>query len=100
MKNINPNFYHRYCELFHDDRDLSDSINVMATRAKSVLYLLSAQFETEDDNTLCNEIIYDSIHSVICELNDIQAYLKAHSESQKQFDVSDYLNSLNAKNPL
>jgi hypothetical protein len=99
MKNIKPNLNHRFVQLFHDDRDLTDSINIMAIRAKSVLYLLSAQFESEDDNTLCNEIIYDSLSSVICELNDIQAYLKAFSESQKQFDVQDYLKSLNAKNP-
>lgn len=84
MKNIQPNFYHRYCELFHDDRDLTDSVNIMVTRARSVLHLLSAQFENEDDHTLCNTIIYDSISSVICELNDIEAYLKAHSDAQKK----------------
>jgi hypothetical protein len=98
-KSIRPNLDHRFCQLFDDHRDLTDTINIMAIRAKSVLYLLSSQFESEDDNTLCNEIIYDSISSVICELNDIQAYLKAFSESQTQFDISDYLTSLNAKNP-
>jgi hypothetical protein len=99
MKTIKPNLDHRFVQLFNDDRDLTDTINIMAIRAKSVLYLLSAQFEMEDDHTLPNVVIYDSISSVICELNDIQAYLKAFSESQTQFDVSDYLNSLNAKNP-
>ena len=99
MKTIKPNLNHRFAQIFNDDRDLTDTINIMAIRAKSVLYLLSAQFESEDDNTLFNEIIYDSISSVICELNDIQAYLKAFSESQNQFDVANYLNSLNAKKP-
>jgi hypothetical protein len=99
MKTIKPNLDHRYVQLFNDHRDLTDSVNIMAIRAKSVLYLLSSQFESEDDNTLPSVVIYDSISSVICELNDIQAYLKAFSESQNQFDVSDYLNSLNAKNP-
>ncbi len=99
MKTIKPNLNHRFVQLFHDDRDLTDTINIMATRAKSVLYLLSAQFEGEDDNTLCNEIIYDSLISVICELNDIQAYLRAFSDSEKEFDVANYLKSLNAKNP-
>jgi hypothetical protein len=99
MKTIKPNLDHRYVQSFQDDRDLTDTINIMAIRAKSVLYLLSSQFESEDDNTLCNEIIYDSISSVICEINDIQAYLRAFSESQKEFDVANYLNSLNAKKP-
>ena len=94
MKNIKPNFYHRYVELFHDDRDLTDSVNIMTCRAMSVLHLLSAQFEMEDDHTLCNSIIYDSLQSVICELNDIQAYLKAHSDSKKEFDVEAYLKTL------
>jgi hypothetical protein len=83
-KSIRPDFYYRYCELFHDDRDLTDSVNVMATRATAVLHLLSAQFESEDDNTLSNHIIYDSIHSVINEIQDIQAYLKAFSDAQKK----------------
>jgi hypothetical protein len=82
-KSIRPEFTHRYCDSFHDYRDLSDTVHIMADRAKSVLYLLSAQFESEDDNTLSNDIIFDSICSVICELNDMQAYLKAHSDTQK-----------------
>jgi hypothetical protein len=83
-KSIRPDFYYRYCELFHDDRDLTDSVNVMATRATAVLYLLSAQFEGEEDNTLPNYVIYDSICSVINEVQDIQAYLKAFSDAQKK----------------
>ena len=97
MKNkITPKFNHRFVQSFHDDRDLTDSVNVMTCRAKSVLYLLSAQFEMGDDHTLCNGTIYDSIHSVICELDDIQAYLRAFSESrkEKEFDVQDYLKTL------
>jgi hypothetical protein len=83
-KSIRPDFYYRYCELFHDDRDLTDSINIMATRATSMLYLLSAQFEGEDDNTLPSHVICDSICSVINEIQDIQAYLKAFSDAQKK----------------
>ena len=81
---ITPNLDHRFCHLFNDHRDLTDSVNIMAIRAKSVLFLLSAQFESEGDNTLCNEVIYDSICSVINEIQDIQAYLKAFSDAQKK----------------
>jgi|GEM_PF-2090417 len=84
IRSIKPNLDHRFSHIFHDDRDLTDSIHIMATRATSVLYLLSAQFETEDDNTLPHDTIYNSICSVIAELDDIQAYLKAFSDSQKQ----------------
>jgi hypothetical protein len=93
-KSIRPNLDHRFVQLFNDDRDLTDTINVMAIRAKSVLHLLSAQFESKGDNTLRHDIIYDSLSSVICELNDIQAYLRAFSDFEKEFDVSDYLKSL------
>lgn len=98
-KSIRPNLDHRFCQLFDDHRDLTDSVNIMVIRAKSVLYLISTQFESEGDNTLPDHVIYDSLSSVICELNDIQAYLKAFPNPEKEFDVSDYLNSLNAKNP-
>lgn len=83
-KSIRPNLDHRFVNLFNDHRDLTDSINIMAIRASSVLHLLSAQFESEGDNTLCHSIIYDSLSSVIQEINDIQAYLKAFSDAQKK----------------
>jgi hypothetical protein len=81
---IKPDLSHRFCHLFKDHRDLTDTVHIMTTRASSVLYLLSAQFESEGDNTLPSHVIYDSICSVINEINDIQAYLKAFSDSQKQ----------------
>lgn len=93
IRQIKPNLDHRFCHLFHDDRDLTNSVHIMTTRATSVLYLLSAQFESEDDRTLPHDTIYNSICSVIAELNDIQAYLRAFSDSkkEKEFDVEAYL---------
>lgn len=96
IRQIKPNLDHRFSHIFHDDRDLTDSVHIMATRATSVLYLLSAQFESEGDNTLPHDTIYNSICSVIAELDDIQAYLKAHSDSKKEFDVDAYLRTLSA----
>jgi hypothetical protein len=83
IRPIKPNLDHRFSHLFKDQRDLTDTVHIMAARATSVLYLLSAQFESEDDNTLPSHVIYDSICSVICELDDMKAYLKAFSDAQK-----------------
>jgi hypothetical protein len=37
IRPIKPNLDHRFSHIFHDDRDLTDSVHIMATRAKSVL---------------------------------------------------------------
>ena len=79
-----PDLSHRFSFLFHDHRDINDSVNLMIDRATGVLDLLSTQFEQEDSNTLCNESIYLAIASVSMELQDIKAYLKAFSDSKKQ----------------
>lgn len=77
MKNINPNFDHRFVHLFHDNRDISDTINLMTDRALGVLNVIATQFEDDDANTLDNAIIYCAIDSVIQEIQDIRAYLQA-----------------------
>lgn len=83
-KSIHPDLSHRFSFLFHDHRDISDSIHLMADRALGVLSLLSTQFEQEDSNTLCNESIYLALSNVEQELYDMKAYLKAFSDSQTQ----------------
>ena len=79
-----PDLSHRFIHLFKDYRDISDSIHLMVDRASGILDLLATQFEQEDSNTLCNESIYLAIASASMELQDIKAYLKAFSDSQKQ----------------
>ena len=56
----------------------------MTSRALGSLNLLATQFEDDDANTLDNEIIYQVIDGIAQEIMDIQAYLKAFSDSQKQ----------------
>jgi hypothetical protein len=81
---INPDFTHRYCESMYDDSgDLTDSINLMADRALSVLALISSQFE-RNEVMVNNDVIYLALSSVEQELQDIRAYLKAFSDSQTQ----------------
>lgn len=78
MKTIKtPNFDHRFVHLFHDKRDVSDTINLMTDRALGVLNLIATQFESDDSNTLDNANIYLALDSVIQEIQDIRAYLKA-----------------------
>jgi hypothetical protein len=81
---INPDFTHRYCASIYDDSgDLTDSINLMADRALSVLALISSQFE-RNEVMVNNDVIYLALSSVEQELQDIRAYLKAFSDSQTQ----------------
>lgn len=81
---INPNFEHRYCASIYDDSgDLTDSIGLMTDRALGVLTLISGRFES-NDTIVNNDVIYLALSSVEQELRDIQAYLKAFSDSQKQ----------------
>ncbi|MFI3123240.1 MAG: hypothetical protein QX194_04845 [Methylococcales bacterium] len=79
---ITPDLNHRFCHLYKDHRDLTDSVHIMTSRALGSLSLLSTQFETDDAHTLCNEIIYQVIDGISQELQDIQAYLKAYSDAQ------------------
>ena len=79
-----PDLSHRFIHLFKDYRDISDSIHLMTSRALGSLNLLATQFEDDDANTLDNEIIYQVIDGIAQEIMDIQAYLKAFSDSQKQ----------------
>ena len=65
---IHPDFNHRIVGL-HNNRDISDTISMMANRALGVSHLLALQFECED-----SEFIINAIDSIICELNDIRAY--------------------------
>ncbi len=82
IRPFNPDLSHRFCHLFKDHRDLSDSIHLITSRALGSLNLLSTQFEDDDANTLDNEIIYQVIDGITQELMDIQAYLKAYSDAQ------------------
>ena len=81
---VTPDLSHRFVHLFKDYRDISDSIHLMTSRALGSLNLLATQFEDDDANTLDNEIIYQVIDGIAQEIMDIQAYLKAFSDSQKQ----------------
>ena len=71
MKDLN--FSHRIVGL-HNNRDISDTISMMANRALGVSHLLALQFESEDSSMLNHELISNAIDSIICELNDIRAY--------------------------
>jgi hypothetical protein len=82
---IRPDFTHRYASstVFSQTTNLTDSIDLMSSRAIGVLDLLATQFEDENANTLCNESIYLAIDSVIQELQDIRAYAREFRESQQ-----------------
>lgn len=68
---IIPNLSHR----FVDDCP-SDSINLMADRALSVLNLIQLQFES-GASKLNDDLIFMSLDCVIQEIQDIQAYTRA-----------------------
>jgi hypothetical protein len=90
---IRPDFTHRYASstVFSQTANLTDSIELMSSRAIGVLDLLATQFEDESATTLCNESIYLAIDSVIQELQDIRAYTREFRDSKKEFDVGAYL---------
>jgi hypothetical protein len=79
---IHPDFRHRYASstVFSQTSNLTDSIDLMSSRAIGVLDLLATQFESEHATTLCNNSIYLAIDSVIQEVQDIRAYLKEYSQ--------------------
>jgi hypothetical protein len=88
---IKPDFTHRYCASLHNDSgDLTDSVGLMTDRALGVLALISSQFEG-DVSVVNNNLIYLALDSVTQELQDIRAYLKAYTDSKKEFDVGAYL---------
>ena len=67
-----PDFTHRFV-----DDCLSDTINLMADRAISVLHLIALQFEGGDVSKMSDQIIYMSLDCVIQEIQDIQACSRA-----------------------
>ncbi|MGB4497251.1 MAG: hypothetical protein WBI40_01010 [Methylococcaceae bacterium] len=93
---LNPDFTHRYASstVFSKTSNLTDSIELMSSRAIGVLDLLATQFEDESANTLNHNSIYLAIDSVIQEIQDIQAYIREFRDSQKEFDVEAYLKTL------
>ncbi len=95
---IRPDLSHRYASstVFSRTANLTDSIELMSSRAIGVLDLLATQFEDESANTLNNNSIYLAIDSVIQEIQDIQAYIREFRESKKEFDVGAYLRTLSA----
>lgn len=80
---IRPDLSHRYVSTFEDSHDLTDSIHLMTDRAISILALLLEQFESKDSYSLNHTTIYSAIHCVEKELRDVQAYLNAFSQAQK-----------------
>jgi hypothetical protein len=90
VTSIKSDFTHRYCTSLHNDSgDLTDSIGLMTDRALGVLALISSQFEG-DVSVVNNNLIYLALDSVTQELQDIRAYLKAYTDSKKEFELRLY----------
>ncbi len=72
---IRPDLSHRYASstVFSRTANLTDSIELMSSRAIGVLDLLATQFEDESANTLNNNSIYLAIDSVIQEIRNYSA---------------------------
>lgn len=81
---LNPDFKHRLSPIGDeaDPRCVADTIIGMAERAKAVLVLLSGQF-TDDVDKLNDQLIYQTIESVIREIEDINAVIRAYHEAHK-----------------
>jgi hypothetical protein len=74
--NTNP-FPHRFdTTKAHDTIDVQDAFGAMVDRAQGVLMLLFTQFERE--GRVSDEIMQNSIDSVLNEINDMKAVINAH----------------------
>jgi hypothetical protein len=82
---LKPDFSHRLSILGDEAKPhlLSDAINTKTRQAKSILRLICSQLMLEDKDRLSDEIIYDSVESVIEIINDIDAISDAYYEAHK-----------------
>ena len=71
---------HRIVEVTGNHLDVSDTINLMACRAISVLNLITLQFESDHAFRICNEHLVNAIDSAIYEIEDIKTYLLADKQ--------------------
>ncbi len=59
-----------------------DAIGLMTDKAKSILYLLSGNFDGESRYN--DKIVQSAIHTAIAEIDDIDEVLRAHCEAYIQ----------------
>ena len=64
-----------------------DAVGLMTERAKSILYLLSGQFD-DDVNRYSDQIIQGAINAAIAEIDDIDAVIYAHHNAVKEGGVA------------
>lgn len=82
---LDINFDHRLCGMDSTTNGgLLDNIALMASRANSVLYILSGQFNSKEDTRWSDEIVSGAIDSVIQEVEDMKQTVKAFYEYEKQ----------------
>jgi predicted small metal-binding protein len=76
VTNTNP-FPHRFdTTKVHDTINVQDAFDAMADRAQGVLMLLFTHLERE--GRVSDEIMQNSIDSVLNEINDMKAVINAH----------------------
>lgn len=68
-----------------DSLDMTDSVNLMVDQARSILIMLTCQFENPESR-LSDEIIHGVIDAAIKNIDDIKAIVNAyyHTELDKQ----------------
>ncbi len=76
ISEIRPNFSHRFVDIHENHLDVHDTLNLMTNRALSVLNLLALQFEDDSTTRLNDELLTYAIDTAICEIVDIQSYLR------------------------
>lgn len=77
-ENLDVNFNHRLSVVNQTTKGgLMDSINLMAERASSVLYILSGQFTGVEDNRWSDAIVSGAIDSAIQEIEDMKKTVNA-----------------------
>jgi hypothetical protein len=77
------NFNHRLSAAFiADSRGLSDSVNLMANRAISVLILMTSQFD-KVDGSFSDANNVGVIGVVIQEIEDIKATVEAYHDAER-----------------
>lgn len=73
---IRPDFKHRLDGDITNSLHLSETISMMAFRAKGVLELITVNIES--DTQASDAIVSAAIHAAIAEIEDIKATVQAH----------------------